>query len=162
MISYSQFNSRTEQCSETKIYFKQIHFINFKKFVMPFNDSPYSAANNAPASRISASVAGPGATSVGGGAAGDGADFARLNSVGAHGSNQSLDDGPAPFATCRKPRPDPNSLPVRQYLDQTVAPILLHGLHALARDRPTDPVSYLATYLLKNKNRCDEVNTAFM
>ncbi|XP_023168076.1 protein dpy-30 homolog [Drosophila hydei] len=59
---------------------------------------------------------------------------------------------------CRKPRPDVNSLTVRQYLDQTVAPILLHGLQALARDRPTDPVSYLATYLLKNKNRCDELN----
>ncbi|ALC43032.1 Dpy-30L2 [Drosophila busckii] len=59
---------------------------------------------------------------------------------------------------CRKPRPDVNSMTVRQYLDQTVAPILLHGLQALARDRPVDPISYLATYLLKNKNRCEEVN----
>ncbi|KAH8298630.1 hypothetical protein KR018_003282 [Drosophila ironensis] len=65
---------------------------------------------------------------------------------------------PSAFATCRKPRPDANSLNVRQYLDQTVAPILLHGLQALAKDRPADPVSYLATYLLKNKNRCEEVN----
>ncbi|KAH8398748.1 hypothetical protein KR222_002536 [Zaprionus bogoriensis] len=61
--------------------------------------------------------------------------------------------------TCRKPRPDLNSLTVRQYLDQTVAPILLHGLQALARERPTDPVSYLATYLLKNKARCEDINT---
>ncbi|XP_017009637.1 protein dpy-30 homolog [Drosophila takahashii] len=76
-------------------------------------------------------------------------------------SQQSMEGGggaaPSAFAACQKPRPDANSLPVRQYLDQTVAPILLHGLQALARDRPSDPVSYLATYLLKNKNRCDEV-----
>ncbi|XP_037721050.1 protein dpy-30 homolog [Drosophila subpulchrella] len=73
-------------------------------------------------------------------------------------SQESVDGAPNAFAACQKPRPDANSLPVRQYLDQTVAPILLHGLQALARDRPSDPVSYLATYLLKNKNRCDEVN----
>ncbi|XP_064545615.1 protein dpy-30 homolog [Drosophila montana] len=69
---------------------------------------------------------------------------------------------PTALPICRKPRPDLNSLPVRQYLDQTVAPILLHGLQALARERPTDPVSYLATYLLKNKNRCDEINADTM
>ncbi|EDX09151.1 protein dpy-30 homolog [Drosophila simulans] len=73
-------------------------------------------------------------------------------------SQQSL-EGINAFAACQKPRPDTSSMPVRQYLDQTVAPILLHGLQALARDRPSDPVSYLATYLLKNKNRCDEVKT---
>lgn len=87
---------------------------------------------------------------AGGGAGGD---LAKENA----NSDASL-NGPAPFAACRKPRPDANSLNVRQYLDQTVAPILLHGLQALAKDRPSDPVSYLATYLLKNKNRCDEVN----
>ncbi|KAH8305026.1 hypothetical protein KR059_002259 [Drosophila kikkawai] len=76
-------------------------------------------------------------------------------------SGHNLDEGKgdiSAFAACRKPRPDANSLSVRQYLDQTVAPILLHGLQALAQDRPSDPVSYLATYLLKNKNRCAEVN----
>ncbi|BFF98559.1 protein dpy-30 homolog [Drosophila madeirensis] len=128
---------------------------------MPVNETPLPAA--APATRMSASGAGPGpgpgAASVGGGAAGDGADFARLNAVGAQGSDQSMDDVPPPFASCRRPRPDPNSLPVRQYLDQTVGPILLHGMQALSRDRPSDPISYLATYLLKNKNRCDELNT---
>ncbi|EDW70113.1 protein dpy-30 homolog [Drosophila virilis] len=69
---------------------------------------------------------------------------------------------PTTLPICRKPRPDLNSLTVRQYLDQTVAPILLHGLQALARERPTDPVSYLATYLLKNKNRCEEINADAM
>ncbi|TDG48485.1 hypothetical protein AWZ03_005029 [Drosophila navojoa] len=76
--------------------------------------------------------------------------------------NAAITDMQNPLPICRKPRPDVNSLTVRQYLDQTVAPILLHGLQALARDRPTDPVSYLATYLLKNKNRCDELNTDAM
>lgn len=62
----------------------------------------------------------------------------------------------APAQQCKKPRSDLNSLPTRQYLDQTVAPILLHGLQTLARERPPDPISFLASYLLKNKNRCEE------
>uniref|UniRef100_T1GHJ4 Protein dpy-30 homolog n=1 Tax=Megaselia scalaris TaxID=36166 RepID=T1GHJ4_MEGSC len=60
--------------------------------------------------------------------------------------------------TLKKPRADLNSLPTRQYLDQTVAPILLQGLHTLARERPADPISFLAAYLLKNKGRCDEAS----
>mmetsp|Transcript_4666 Transcript_4666/g.7225 ORF Transcript_4666/g.7225 Transcript_4666/m.7225 type:complete len:85 (-) Transcript_4666:594-848(-) len=42
------------------------------------------------------------------------------------------------------------SLPVRAYLDQTVVPILLQGLSALAKERPANPVEFLAAYLLKN------------
>lgn len=99
---------------------------------------------------------GRGSLNTGSGAGGDvpkDKDFSDLN----------LEEGAGVgLAQCRKPRPDANSLSVRQYLDQTVAPILLHGLQALAQDRPSDPVSYLATYLLKNKNRCDEVNTGDM
>lgn len=75
------------------------------------------------------------------------------------GSINVMKDEDLPKFTCRKPRPDTSSLSVRQYLDQTVAPILLHGLQSLARERPTDPVSYLATFLLKNKNRVGEINT---
>lgn len=33
----------------------------------------------------------------------------------------------------RKPKSDMQSLPTRQYLDQTVAPILLQGLQTLAK-----------------------------
>ncbi|XP_034483118.1 protein dpy-30 homolog [Drosophila innubila] len=77
----------------------------------------------------------------------------------AHSTPETIGDAPRSLAACHKPRPDTNSMTVRQYLDLTVAPILLHGLQAVARERPTDPVSYLATYLLKNKNRCDEINT---
>ncbi|XP_060653815.1 protein dpy-30 homolog [Drosophila nasuta] len=70
----------------------------------------------------------------------------------------SIGDGQHLLSMCRKPRLDLNSLTVRQYLDQTVAPILLHALQAVAKDRPTDPITFLATYLLKNRNRCYEVN----
>uniref|UniRef100_A0A1Q3FGM6 Protein dpy-30 homolog n=1 Tax=Culex tarsalis TaxID=7177 RepID=A0A1Q3FGM6_CULTA len=53
---------------------------------------------------------------------------------------------------------DLQSLPTRQYLDQTVNPILLQGLKALAKERPQDPIQYLANYLLKNKARVEDSN----
>ncbi|CAH2108046.1 unnamed protein product [Euphydryas editha] len=59
----------------------------------------------------------------------------------------------------RKSRIDLNALPTRQYLDQTVVPILLQGLSALAKERPPDPINYLAAYLIKNKNTYDSNNT---
>lgn len=55
----------------------------------------------------------------------------------------------------KKSRVDLSTLPTRQYLDQTVVPILLQGLSFLAKERPTDPISALAAYLLKNKNNFD-------
>jgi protein dpy-30 len=42
------------------------------------------------------------------------------------------------------------ALPVRAYLDQTVVPILLQGLAAVVRERPENPVEYLAAFLLKH------------
>lgn len=45
------------------------------------------------------------------------------------------------------------SIPTRQYLDQTVVPILLLALGALAKERPSDPIDFLANYLLKEKSR---------
>jgi len=44
-------------------------------------------------------------------------------------------------------------IPTRQYLDQTVVPILLQGLSALAKERPADPIQYLADYLSRNKDK---------
>eukprot|EP00486_Rosalina_sp_Unknown_P014259 CAMPEP_0201593304 /NCGR_PEP_ID=MMETSP0190_2-20130828/190950_1 /ASSEMBLY_ACC=CAM_ASM_000263 /TAXON_ID=37353 /ORGANISM="Rosalina sp." /LENGTH=109 /DNA_ID=CAMNT_0048052443 /DNA_START=49 /DNA_END=378 /DNA_ORIENTATION=+ len=41
-------------------------------------------------------------------------------------------------------------LPVRRYLDQTIVPILLAGMTELVKERPIDPIEYLAHYLLKN------------
>merc|ERR1712002_692617 len=48
------------------------------------------------------------------------------------------------------------SLPTRQYLDQTVVPILLNGMSILAKERPPNPIEYLAAYLLKNKSQYEQ------
>jgi|EP00953_Heterococcus_sp_UTEX-ZZ885_P013904 protein dpy-30 len=42
------------------------------------------------------------------------------------------------------------SLPIRAYLDQTVVPILLDGMAALVKERPPNPVDWLASYLVKH------------
>lgn len=52
----------------------------------------------------------------------------------------------------KKTRVDLSSLPTRQYLDQTVVPILMQGLSYLAKERPPEPISALAAYLLKHKS----------
>merc|ERR1712080_273252 len=47
------------------------------------------------------------------------------------------------------------SLSTRQYLDETVVPLLLEGLAILAKERPAtapDAVEWLAAFLLKNKD----------
>lgn len=56
----------------------------------------------------------------------------------------------------KKPRIDYASLPTRQYLDQTVVPILLHGLQSLAKTRPEDPMKYLANYLLEHRQEYED------
>ena len=43
-------------------------------------------------------------------------------------------------------------MPTRQYLDQTVVPILLESLAALAKERPSDPIDFLINYLQKHKD----------
>ncbi|XP_043467946.1 protein dpy-30 homolog [Leptopilina heterotoma] len=58
-------------------------------------------------------------------------------------------------APTKKSRVEVQSLPTRQYLDQTVVPILLQALSTLAKERPPDPINYLAGYLLKNKSQYD-------
>lgn len=55
----------------------------------------------------------------------------------------------------KKSRVDLSSLPTRQYLDQTVVPILMHGLSFLAKERPPEPINALAAYLLKHKSAYD-------
>ncbi|KAL6435032.1 hypothetical protein ACFW04_005261 [Cataglyphis niger] len=55
----------------------------------------------------------------------------------------------------KKSRVEVQSLPTRQYLDQTVVPILLQALSCLAKERPADPISFLAGYLLRNKSQYD-------
>jgi protein dpy-30 len=48
-------------------------------------------------------------------------------------------------------RADLNSLPTRQYLDQTINPILLPALKALAKQRPADPVDFMIEWLKSAK-----------
>lgn len=45
-----------------------------------------------------------------------------------------------------------NSLSIRSYLDQTVVPVLLQGMAELAKERPENPIEYLAHFLLKHSN----------
>lgn len=59
----------------------------------------------------------------------------------------------------QKKRTDLATIPTKQYLDQTVAPILLEGMKALAKERPQDPIGFLAQYLLKHKGQCDREAT---
>jgi protein dpy-30 len=61
----------------------------------------------------------------------------------------------AELAANKKPKVDLQGLPVRAYLDQTIVPILLQGMSVLAKERPPNPIEYLATYLLKNKDKFD-------
>lgn len=65
-----------------------------------------------------------------------------------------MTDKPEPM----KKRTDLASIPTKQYIDQTVAPVLLEGLKALAKERPPDPIGYLADYLVKHKtNNGDQI-----
>jgi protein dpy-30 len=45
---------------------------------------------------------------------------------------------------------DAQSLPIRAYLDQTVVPLLLQGMAQLVKERPANPVEWLAYFLLEN------------
>merc|ERR1719297_216508 len=42
------------------------------------------------------------------------------------------------------------SLSIRAYLDQTVVPILLDGMSDLVKERPPNPIEWLASYLLRH------------
>lgn len=42
------------------------------------------------------------------------------------------------------------AMPIRQYLEASVVPLLLQGMQALVKERPDKPVEYLAAFLLKN------------
>jgi len=58
--------------------------------------------------------------------------------------------------TTNKQKSDVSTLPTRAYLDQTVVPILLQGMSQIARERPAKPISFLAEYLLNNKEKYGE------
>lgn len=74
----------------------------------------------------------------------------------ASGAAPSVASVPTTNGSNKKPRIDYASLNTRQYLDQTVVPILLQGLSSLAKTRPEDPTKYLATYLLEHKQEYED------
>ena len=41
-------------------------------------------------------------------------------------------------------------LNTRAYLDETVVPVMMQALAAAARERPEDPVDFVARFLIKN------------
>ena len=45
-----------------------------------------------------------------------------------------------------------NSLPIRAYLDQTVVPLVLQGMAEVTKERPENPIKYLAEFLMKHAN----------
>ena len=45
-----------------------------------------------------------------------------------------------------------NSLPIRAYLDKTVVPLVLQGMAEVAKERPENPIKYLADFLMKHAN----------
>jgi protein dpy-30 len=53
-------------------------------------------------------------------------------------------------------------LPVRQYLEGTVVPILMQGMQQLVKERPEDPIEWIADFLHKNnpkKRKIDGLST---
>ena len=45
-----------------------------------------------------------------------------------------------------------NNLPMRAYLDQTVVPLVLQGMAEVAKERPANPIKYLAEFLAAHAN----------
>jgi protein dpy-30 len=45
-----------------------------------------------------------------------------------------------------------NNLPIRAYLDKTVVPLVLQGMAEVAKERPENPIKYLADFLMKHAN----------
>merc|ERR1712130_363564 len=88
-----------------------------------------------------------------------------VSGVGSEGNKRSLEDegssskegssSSSATPSSKRAKQDLSSLPTRQYLDQTVVPILLQGLASLARERPRDPIEYLAGYLVRHKREFD-------
>ncbi|CAI5740749.1 unnamed protein product [Hyaloperonospora brassicae] len=51
------------------------------------------------------------------------------------------------------------ALPIRAYLDQTVVPILLQGMSALVKERPANPIEWLASYLVEHNPQGQRADT---
>jgi len=51
---------------------------------------------------------------------------------------------------------DTSNMSSKQFLDQLVVPQLLPALSAVSTTRPTDPIQFLAEYLIKHKKTPEE------
>ncbi|XP_040206852.1 protein dpy-30 homolog isoform X2 [Rana temporaria] len=71
-------------------------------------------------------------------------------------SQRIVENEKASTEKASKQKVDLQALPTRAYLDQTVVPILLQGLSVLAKERPPNPIEFLASYLLKNKTQFED------
>ncbi|KAL6765473.1 protein dpy-30 [Haematococcus lacustris] len=49
--------------------------------------------------------------------------------------------------------------PIRHYLEGTVVPVLMQGLQAVCKERPENPVEYLAYYLLSHNPQNAKAST---
>ena len=52
----------------------------------------------------------------------------------------------------KKSQQNLNNLPIRTYLDQTVVPLVLQGMAEVAKERPANPIKYLAEFLAAHAN----------
>ncbi|KAK9806610.1 hypothetical protein WJX73_009209 [Symbiochloris irregularis] len=72
----------------------------------------------------------------------------------------AAETGPTNAAPVTAQPPAPSSQPIRQYLDATVVPVLMQGMQAVVKERPADPVTYLANFLLQHNPQRKEATTA--
>jgi protein dpy-30 len=63
----------------------------------------------------------------------------------------TTDNGEQDAARMPGLHPNAGQVPVRQYLDQTIVPVLVQGLAVLAKERPADPYEFMATFILRNR-----------
>ena len=63
---------------------------------------------------------------------------------------------PAPVPDVVAPPAKGAGKPVRQYLDDTVVPVLRKGLRELVKQRPEDPFEFLADFIKSNKPKASD------
>ena len=68
-------------------------------------------------------------------------------------AKRKASDGDSGEPASKKPADAAKSLPTRQYLDETVVPVLLDALAALAKDRPAEPIDFLVAYLQRHQEQ---------
>lgn len=66
-------------------------------------------------------------------------------------SDKSVPASDAAVPAIKKTRAEMQALTAKQYIDQTVAPILLQAMQLLVKERPPDPIGFMAAHLLKNR-----------